>query len=155
MQILIGMVGSLLATVVAWLAYRFARDTVVPWFSAYMYPDTQVNATYYGERTDNGVTYGFTLILRRSGRKIEGLFKAHDIYPGGAISAKNYRLWGEIANNCMLLVYSGDDRIFGAGAFLLQETAAGRFLRGSMLYLSTTKNQTGAVDDLSLERRVE
>jgi hypothetical protein len=152
-QLIIGLVSGLLSSFVAWLFYRFANDSVIPWYQRRFYRGLIVQGAWQGERNDGGHLYGFHFDLAQSGHEVTGIFNANNTKPDGTKTNKNYLLSGEIANNSVLLNYAPSDQSsYGSGSFLFQVFDAGRTLKGGMLYLRTKSGNIGCVDDLCLSR---
>lgn len=152
-QLVIGLVSGLLSSFVAWVFYRLANDSVIPWYQRRFYRGLIVQGAWQGERNDNGDIYGFNFQLTQSGHKLTGMFNANNTRADGTKTNKNYLLSGEIANNTLILTYvPSDQRSYGSGSFLFQVFDAGRTLKGGMLYLRTKSGSIGCVDDLHLSR---
>lgn len=151
--LIIGVISTLLGSLLGWLLFRFGSDTILPWYQRRVYRGVIVSGCWRGSRTDGGTVYGFSLDLKQNGHRLEGVFTADNAKPDGSHTKKIFYLVGEITNNYVLLNYApSDPHTYGSGAFLFQIYTAGRVLRGGMLYLRTKSGEVGAVSDIQLER---
>jgi hypothetical protein len=147
-NVLLGVVATGVAALLAYLGRRFAVPRVQAWISR----EISITGVWTGSQTSPRGVFGFRMELRQSGTRVHGLFHANDEVQGKKIT-RIHLLQGEVHHGHVTLTYRNKDpRSVGMGSFLFAIRQGGEQLIGDMLFLQTGTGKIGFSTDLVLER---
>jgi hypothetical protein len=147
-NVLLGVVATGVAAVLAYLGRRFA----LPRFQAWINREISVTGVWTGSQTSPRGVFGFRIELRQSGTRVYGVFYANDEVSGKK-SSRAHLVQGEVHHGHVTLTYRNKDRrSVGMGSFLFAIRQGGEQLVGDMLFLQTGTGKIGFSTNLLLER---
>ena len=153
-SIFVGVCSGIIASILLSICYIVFIRIVIPWYQSVVYRGIDIKGDWSGSRIDGEMKYNVELTFKQNGHKLSGTFVAIDEFPD-TIKTKQFKIKGEIYNNCVLVTYeSNSKKNLGSGSFLFQLYESGNTLKGAMSYLRTKTGDIGAKDDILLNRKV-